>query len=340
MKFIFLLIFYLFTFSISLFLFLLLYLSIRFYINKSKINKNWEDTNLFYTKNFNKNDFNKKIDSISSVEIIPIIDWFTENNNFSGEAGVSYLIKTDNKTILFDVGLNLHNEDPSPLLKNMSNLSISISDIDIIFISHNHLDHVGGLKFSKKRTFSLSSKQIPLKDIEVFTPIDMTYPDLNPITIKKPEIISKGVASIGVIQNFDFIGGLIEEQALTINVENKGIVLIIGCGHQTVEKIIARTKQIFDNNIYGIIGGLHFPISDSRIKIGKIPAQKFIGTCRPLWNPYKISDVKNSIEFLNNENIEFIALSGHDSCDKSIKLFEKYFKNKFQLIKVGKKIVI
>ena len=54
--------------------------------------------------------------------------------------GFSCLIRGMEKTILFDTGGN-----SSILLKNMKKLSINPQEPDIIFISHAHGDHTGGL---------------------------------------------------------------------------------------------------------------------------------------------------------------------------------------------------
>ncbi len=70
------------------------------------------------------------------------------------------------------------------------------------------------------------------------------------------------------------------EQALAVNVAGKGIVLIIGCGHQTLERAVARTEALFDEPLYGVIGGLHFPVTGSRIRGG---VQRVIGTGKPPW---------------------------------------------------------
>ena len=77
-----------------------------------------------------------------------MIDWQTANEYLMGEAGVSYLIKTDQSTILFDLGLNGKQSDPSPLLHNMKHIGVAVDDFDaIVVISHNHRDHVGGSRW-------------------------------------------------------------------------------------------------------------------------------------------------------------------------------------------------
>jgi len=275
-----------------------------------------------------------------TLEIITLIDWFTADEKLMGEPGVSYLIKTDKSEILFDVGLNGKQIDPSPLLHNMKLLGLDINSFDTIVISHNHRDHVGGRKWSGQKTFSLGNSQISLSGKKTLTPIPMSYPGLSPITAENPTIISSGVATTGVITNQLFFGGLIAEQAVAINVEGKGIVLIVGCGHQTLPKLLERVEGLFDQPIYGLVGGFHYPVTDSRLTIRGVKFQKFFGTGGPPWAPLTIEDVRNDINLLKKKNPGIVALSPHDSCNASIEEFRKAFGKKYRNIRVGETIVV
>lgn len=276
----------------------------------------------------------KDIGYTKHFEMIPLIDWFTSDDSLIGESGVSYLIKTDEATILFDLGLNEKDENPSPLLKNMNRLGIKLEDIDIIVISHNHSDHVGGGKWAENNTFTLTNYQPHLKQISVYTPEEMTYPGLNPTYTPLPTKIAKGIATIGVIHNPIFLTD-IEEQALAINVENKGIVIITGCGHQSIEKILHRTDLLFDEPIYAVLGGFHYPIEEGRnitwiykyFVVGKLP-----------WERLTVEDVEKNCELLKARNVKLVGLSGHDSSDKSILIFRQEFPGSYVNIKVGEKI--
>ena len=303
----------------------------RFYRGKRKAEKYWRESGVGEITG---------LGTTKSLAILPLIDWYTSSEGLKGEAGVSYLIKTDANSILFDVGYNVEQNDPSPLLHNMKQLGISMDDFDTIVISHNHCDHVGGTKWEKRKSFSLTTHQVNLEGKVVYTPIPMTYPGLNPICTEAPTVIATGVATIGVIPNQDFLLGWILEQALAVNVGGKGIVVIMGCGHQTLSKIIKRAEALFEEPIYGVIGGLHYPVTDSREKMMGIKIQKYAGTCRLPWKPITMGNVQKSIDCLKKLNPRVVGLSAHDSCDASIAAFRNAFPNAYRDIKVGEEINI
>ena len=269
-------------------------------------------------------------------EMIPLIDWFTSDDSFIGEAGVSYLIRTDEATILFDLGANARDEDPSPLQRNMARPGIKSDDIDIIVISHNHGDHVGGDKWEEKNTFSFTSNQPPLKQIPVYIPVEMTYPGLNPVCTPQPTKIARGVTTIGVIHNPVFFAD-IGEQALAVNVENRGVVIISGCGHQSIEKILQRTKVLLDEPIYGVLGGFHYPMEETR-NIGWI--YKYVVVGKLPWERLTIDDIQANCELLKARKIKLVGLSAHDSSDGSIEIFKQEFPDAFVDIKVGQRILL
>lgn len=64
----------------------------------------------------------------------------------SGSKGNSTLIKTDNLNILIDVGMNL-----KYLKEKLNEVNTKLEDIDYIFLTHTHKDHIGALNtFVKK----------------------------------------------------------------------------------------------------------------------------------------------------------------------------------------------
>ena len=137
-----------------------------------------------------------------------------------------------------------------------------------------------------------------------------------------------------------FVLGYTLENSLAVNVEGKGIVLIIGCGHQTIERIIERTQALFDEPIYGIIGGLHFPVGTGRIMIGPINIQNLFGNHRMPWQGINEEDVEGAIRAIKRVNPQFVSLSPHDSSDWSIEQFRNAFQDKYHDLKVGTEMVL
>lgn len=277
--------------------------------------------------------------STKKLEILPLIDWHTEDQDLKVEVGVSYLVKTDDTTILFDTGLNKDNEASSPLLQNMDKLGICVEDIDLIFITHNHGDHVGGGRWSEEKTFSLSGKQIKLEGKRAYTPIPMTYPGLRPIHSPNPMILGKGIATTGTIPNSIF-GGFIVEQGLAINVEDKGIVLLVGCGHQTLPRLLERAFALFDEPFYGLIGGLHYPVMGGSIELFGYTPHKHFGTGKPPWEQITLDELSVNIELLKKLNPKIVSLSRHDSSMRSIQAFKNAFPDEYRRLTVGETIVI
>ena len=64
----------------------------------------------------------------------------------SGSKGNSTLIKTDKLNILIDVGMNL-----KYLKEKLNEVDTKLEDINYIFLTHTHKDHIGALStFIKK----------------------------------------------------------------------------------------------------------------------------------------------------------------------------------------------
>jgi len=276
----------------------------------------------------------ENIGSTKTLSILPLVNWYTSNDKLKGEAGVAYLIKTDDQTLLFDVGFNAKNETPSPLEYNMSALGVKLADIDSLFLSHHHLDHSGGQQWVNKNTFSLGLEQVDLTGKKIYSPVEINYPKAEVILTAKPSVIGQGLASIGGISRQLFIGR-IKEQALAINVEGKGIVVIVGCGHQTLPKILQRTKQLFKQPLYGLVGDLHYPVPEGRLNFIGINLQRTFASGNGPHRPITQKTINNEIALLKSENPSLVALGGHDTSDEVIEDFSQAFGESYRYVRVG-----
>ncbi|MFO8085853.1 MAG: MBL fold metallo-hydrolase, partial [Desulfobacterales bacterium] len=137
------------------------------------------------------------------------------------------------KRILFDTGAN-----GSILLSNMRKLEIVPKTIDDVFISHLHLDHIGGLSAFLNQN----------NEVKVWVPHYFIGAENSKkvIEVENSRELYKGIYSTGKLEGI--------EQSLCIETQ-KGIVIIAGCSHPKMENIIGAASEF--GKVYGIIGGLH-----------------------------------------------------------------------------------
>lgn len=76
------------------------------------------------------------------------------------------LMEKDGQQCLFDAG---NGNDDSRLLPRMKELGFSASDIDVIFITHLHGDHIGGLVKEGKPVFPQAKLYIPSVELDAWT---------------------------------------------------------------------------------------------------------------------------------------------------------------------------
>jgi 7,8-dihydropterin-6-yl-methyl-4-(beta-D-ribofuranosyl)aminobenzene 5'-phosphate synthase len=250
---------------------------------------------------------------------------------------VSYLITVDGTRILFDVGRNEKEEHPSPLLRNMEALGLSPADVDAVFISHCHLDHVGGIAEMKRRTFSLSRGPVDLAGKTAYVPTQMTHPSATVEVVAGPRRLAEGVASTGPMTRALWMMGPIAEQALLVNVEGKGLVTVVGCGHPLLSRLVTRAEAVTGVPLYGVVGGLHFPVTGSRVGKG---GQNILGNGKFPWQRIRRREARGAAEQLAALDLGLVGLSGHDSCDWSLASFGTTLGERCRTLRVGEEITI
>lgn len=275
--------------------------------------------------------------SVSRLSILPLVDFYPADDSLAGEPGVSFLVRADEFTLLFDVGYNQDKAAVSPLVRNMTTLGVRRDEIDAVLISHRHVDHTGGLHAQRHRTLELTPDDPEPLTVPVYAPEEMTYGAAPVTVVSDAARLARGVYSIGTIPRSLWLMGLTMEQAVAVNVEGKGLVLVIGCGHQTLERAVARAEALFDVPLYGVVGGLHFPITRSRMPHG---VQRVLGTGRLPWDQLRKRDVEATVAFLAGKAPSLVGVSAHDSCDWTIGAFKDAFGDRYREVLVGREIVV
>lgn len=274
-----------------------------------------------------------KLNPVEKLEIHPIVDLLTDEKNLKTEPGTSFLIETDHDTILFDVGYNIKKEQVSPLLHNLKFLDINLEDIDALAISHNHADHVGGFCYRDSR-IELTNGPVELNGKNIFTPVPMSCDTANTKTIDQPRLISKDIASTGPLAEQMFIPGKLSEQALLVNVKGKGLVLISGCGHPGIIRMVETAQKITGIPIYAVVGGLHLYYTKAATGIwGNI-----FGSSKLYCRTPSREEVINTVDELKKLGVKKAYISPHDADQPTLQIFAERFGRDFEPLKVGKPI--
>ena len=156
--------------------------------------------------------------------------------------GFAALVEYRGHTLLFDTG-----GDSPTLLSNMGIMGIDPARIQSLALSHEHGDHTGGLNGLLKTgarptvylppSFSARFKRKVGKQTDV-------------IEVTPGQSFADGLYTTGEMHN------RIEEQSLVIRT-NRGLVIVTGCAHPGIVKIIAQAKALFDDPVRLVMGGFH-----------------------------------------------------------------------------------
>jgi 7,8-dihydropterin-6-yl-methyl-4-(beta-D-ribofuranosyl)aminobenzene 5'-phosphate synthase len=161
-------------------------------------------------------------------------------NGFREAFGFSCLI--EEKGILFDAG-----GDVDTLLFNMQKFRIDpLSSIRIIVLSHEHIDHTGGIQIinycGKVDVF------VPASFSDRFKGWLASHPNVRLYEVQELEEVCEGVFTTGELGQF------VKEQSLIVKTGN-GLTVITGCAHPGLENVLRAASKLGD--IYGVVGGFH-----------------------------------------------------------------------------------
>ncbi|MBN1316284.1 MAG: MBL fold metallo-hydrolase [Anaerolineales bacterium] len=293
----------------------------------------------FYQRPGFPKDDGERIDlkPVKQLRIMPLIDFYAVADDLETEPGVSYLVRADETTILFDLGLNRRSEPVSPLRRNMERLGIDPQSVQAIVNSHTHGDHLGNWQNVPPKVL----EQNPLRDKPLFTVSPVPALGEYPIMVRGPREIVPGVGVTGPLPSGLFLLNYTLEQSLVYHLDGKGLVVIIGCGHPGIRAIVERAQQVFQQPVYAVIGGLHLPIKSDRFPSRFFHPQKLVGGPYSYpWKPLGEDTVCSAIGYLKGKGVQVVSMSPHDSCDWSIEQFRAAFGENYRPVLVGQEIVL
>ena len=177
------------------------------------------------------------------VTVSVIYDNYIHVDGLQADWGFSIMVEGLDKTILFDTGTK-----PDVFASNFKKMGLNASKVDYLVISHEHGDHTEGIP-----AFLEMKKDIPVLIPYSFSDKfkkEMTGLGLEPLLVKEPARICENLYTSG---EFDFE---IAEQALVLDTRI-GLVVMTGCSHPGIVKMLNKIKSDFNKNIYMVFGGFH-----------------------------------------------------------------------------------
>jgi 7,8-dihydropterin-6-yl-methyl-4-(beta-D-ribofuranosyl)aminobenzene 5'-phosphate synthase len=226
--------------------------------------------------------------SAAKSQITILYDAFGRDRSMKKDWGFSALIEVHGKRILFDTG-----NDSEVFAHNVKAKGVDLTKLDFVVMSHRHGDHMGGLNYLlsvnpnvaiyvPKENFGVFGSSLPgtFYRRDATLPPEMRYFDGEP-----PETLYFGTPwphgkftwvskSIEVASGFHLIalkgswGVDLDVMEISLAIDTpEGVVLLVGCSHPTIEKIVEAAKVVINKPIHLVIGGLHLlPAKDEETK--------------------------------------------------------------------------
>jgi 7,8-dihydropterin-6-yl-methyl-4-(beta-D-ribofuranosyl)aminobenzene 5'-phosphate synthase len=158
--------------------------------------------------------------------------------------GFSCLIENHlGRRVLFDTG-----ESGPLLLDNMKRLNIDPTSIEKVILSHEHYDHVGGIKTTESFRNDL--------EVLILPSFSSAFRENFPAPRVLLKEVIKGMEVLPELFSTGEIEGIIPEQGLAARGSEKAL-FIGGCCHPGLEKMISTAIDVTGQTVGAALGGFH-----------------------------------------------------------------------------------
>ncbi len=212
------------------------------------------------------------------AQITVLYDAFGKTSTMTKDWGFVAFIEYGGKRILFDTGNNAE-----IFAHNVKAKGIDLTKLDFAVVSHRHGDHTSGLNYLM--TVNPSVKiYVPKENFGVFgAALPWTFykrdeslpPEMRYFDGKPPESLRFGTPwpqgnftwiteTTEVAPGFHLIllkgswGVDLDVMEISLAIDTPdGIVLVVGCSHPTIEKVVEAATSVIDKPLHLVFGGTH-----------------------------------------------------------------------------------
>ena len=220
--------------------------------------------------------------------ITMLYDAFGKTVTMRKDWGFAALIEYGGKRILFDTGNNA-----DIFAHNVKAKGVDLTKLDFVVVSHRHGDHTSGLNhllkvnprvkiYAPKENFGVFGAALPgtfyrrtpslpayMRYFDGKPPDTLRFgspwPDGNFIWVTATTEVAPGVHLI-LLKGSWGVDLDVMELSLALDTP-EGIVLVVGCAHPTIEKIVEAANATIHKPLHLVVGGLHLlPANDDEIR--------------------------------------------------------------------------
>jgi 7,8-dihydropterin-6-yl-methyl-4-(beta-D-ribofuranosyl)aminobenzene 5'-phosphate synthase len=214
---------------------------------------------------------------------------------FTGEPGLSFLLETAGKKILFDTGYS------GLFLANAEKMGIDPKELDYVVLSHGHLDHSGGMVTLVRHLTEAKIERMKHRVPELISHPRCFYPKeklplknngsiLDEAEVRRQFPTNLSERPVWITDDLVFLGEIprkfafeqtdpgkrkihlpdgrtepdqmLDDSALAFR-SGAGLVIITGCSHAGICNITEYAREVCGKNrVVDIIGGLHLLTPD------------------------------------------------------------------------------
>lgn len=210
----------------------------------------------------------------------------SRNRSLTAEHGLSFLVETGNKKILFDCSAG------KAARRNAEKMHVSLKNVDYVIVSHSHYDHAGGYPdmvthgvYAPLVTGERFFEEKYARDGDKYTYLGCGF---GPELLEKKKIshlVCKGQLTLfegcHVVGGFErkyafekpparFVrltaDGMVEDdfpdEVCLVLEESNGLVVIAGCSHPGILNMLDSIQERFGRSVYAVFGGSHLVEAD------------------------------------------------------------------------------
>ncbi len=220
----------------------------------------------------------------AGVKVTVLVDNSVRTSKLWGEHGLSLLVETEGRRILFDTG-----QSGKILIHNSMELGVNLKDVDSVVLSHAHYDHTAGLasllgesrsinlyahpgtfeeKYVRTEENEIKKVGIPLTKEALVTLGAKIHLDEDPIWLSDHIVLAGGI--VGTTDFEDMSGEFLvkrdahlvtdlfpDDRSMGIKT-SKGLIIILGCSHVGVINTVRRIQELTETDaVQAVIGGMH-----------------------------------------------------------------------------------